>query len=203
MMSLARLRSYELTIPDTWAALPVKAATPGWAPEVAASLCDGEQERADLAAALERSHANMVVNQPDSLWVWVPDRAVPDWSAMMTMTWISPDGTWCLDRETYRELIEDDDRVGVSCMERVIHDFDLPSGDGLVVREIVERRESDLTPWRKALQENVTYAVFPTGSSDALQFVFSTMALHLGDVLALEAAAIVESVQVTLEEVPG
>lgn len=163
-------------------------------------LCDGEQERADLAAALEHSHPNMVASQPDALWVWVPDRTVPVWSGMMTMTWYTPDGTWRLDRASYRELIEPDGRSGVSVVERVIDDVDLPAGEALLVREIVERRESNLMPWRTALQENVIYAVFPAGSSDALQFLFSTMALHLSDVLAEEAAAVLESLRVTLDE---
>lgn len=202
MTALARLRSYKISIPDTWAALPVITGEPGWAHDAAARLCDGEQERADLAAALERSHPAMVANQPDALWVWVPAREVPDWSGMMMMTWVTPDGTWLLDREIYREFIEPDDRSGVSVVERVTNDVDLPAGDGLLVREIVERREAPLVPWRKALQENVTYAVFPAGSSDALQFLFSTMALHLGDILADDAAAIVGSLRVTLEEVP-
>ncbi|MPZ66621.1 MAG: hypothetical protein GEU83_14290 [Pseudonocardiaceae bacterium] len=202
MTALAHLQSYELSIPDTWASIPVTTAEPGWAQEAAVQLCDGEQERADLAAALERSHPDMVANQPDALWVWVPDRTVPNWSGMMTMTWLTPDNTWRLDRATYRELIEPDHRSGVSAMERVIADVDLPAGDALLVREIVERSESTMLPWRKALQENVIYALFPAGSFDALQFMFSTMALHLGDVLADDAAAVLKSVRVTLDEVP-
>lgn len=201
-MELARLHAYGISIPDTWAALPVTEGDPGWAQDAALRLCDGEQERADLATALERSHPDMVVNQPDAVWIWVPDREVPDWAGTMTMTWITPDGTWRLDRETYREFIRSDNRPGMSVVECVTDDIELPAGNGLLIREMVERRESTLMPWRKALQENVTYAVFPAGSSDALQFLFATMALHLGDVLADEAAAVVQSLRVTLEEVP-
>lgn len=195
------MRSYHVSVPGAWASVPVVTAESDWAKRAALRLCDGEQERAELAAALERSHSGMIANQPDALWVWVPDSTIPDWSGMMTMTWFTPEETWRLDRTAYRDFIESGDRPGMSAIEQVIEGVDLPAGDGLLVHEIVERTEQDQLPWQNALQENIIYAVFPAGSSDALQFVFSTMALHLGDVLAHEAAAVLDNLWVTLEEV--
>lgn len=194
------LGSYELAAPDTWASIPVVEDEPGWARDAAALLCDGEAAQAVLATRLERTHHELIADPHLQLGVWVPDRAAPAVAGLMTVDWVVPDEGQALDRTSYRALIDPDRRSGHAVFGRHIDEVEVPAGAALLVREVIARRDSSWFPWRKALQENVIYTVFPPGCSDALELTFVTFSLELGDTLAADAAAVLDTLRVTLEE---
>lgn len=194
------LGSYELSAPDTWASIPVVEGEPGWAQDAAALLCDGEAAQAVLATRLERTHHELIADPHLLLGVWVPDRAAPTVAGLMTVDWVLPDEGRALNRASYRALIDPDRRSGHTVFGRHIDEVEVPAGEALLVREVIARRDSSRFPWRKALQENVIYTVFPPGCSDALELTFVTFSLELGDTLAADAAAVLDTLRVTLEE---
>ena len=203
MSGLAALESYELSAPDTWASIPVTAAEPGWAREVADLLCDGESARAELAARLERSHPLLVDEPHLVLGVWVPDRSEPEVAGLVTMDLILPDGNRPLTRGYYRSLIDPDRRRGHTVYGRGVDELDVPAGPALLVQEVISRPDEGSFPARSTLQENVIYTVFPPGCRDALELAFATPVLHLGDALAADAASVVDTLRITLAEVTG
>ncbi|MBV9013136.1 MAG: hypothetical protein JO272_14005 [Pseudonocardiales bacterium] len=202
MNKLAPLGSYELSAPDTWASLPVVEGDPGWTQDTAALLCDGEAVRVTLAAKLERTHPELIADLHLLLGAWVPDRSVPDIAGLMTVDWVLPDEGRPLDRCYYRGLIDPDRRSGHTVFNRQVDEVEVPAGPALLVREVIARRDSPWFPWRKTLQENVIYTVFPPGCSDALELTFVTFALDRGEELAADAAAVLDTLRVTLEEPP-
>lgn len=200
MNGLTPLGSYELSAPSTWASIPVIEDDPAWAPEAAALLCDSEAAQAVLATRLERTRSKLIADPHLLLGVWVPDRSVPDVAGFMTVDWVLPDEGRLLDRSYYRSLLEPDRRSGHTAFSRHVDEVEIPAGPALLVREVIARRHSDWLPWRKTLQENVIYTVFPPGCSDALELTFVTFALERGEELAAEATTVLDSLRVTLEE---
>lgn len=203
MTVLAPLGSYELSVPGAWASIPVIAGDPGWAREAAALLCDGAAAQAALAARLERTHPELIADPHLLLGVWVPERSVPDVAGLMTVDWVLPDEGRLLDRASYRSLIDPDRRRGHTVFGRHVDEVEVPAGPALLVREVIARRDSRRFPWRKALQENVIYTVFPPGCSDALELTFVTFVLDRGEELAADATTVIDTLRITLEEVPG
>lgn len=199
MSALRTLSSYELSAPDTWASIPVAAADPGWAEEAAQLLCDGEQARATLVKVLERTHSELIADPHLLIALWVPDRSVPEVAGLMTVDWVVPDVGRHLDLRSYRSLLEPDQRSGHVVFGRHIDEVEVPAGDALLVREVIARHGSEEFPWRQALQENVIYTVFPPHCSDALELTFVTFILELGDALAADAAAVLDTLRVSLE----
>jgi hypothetical protein len=197
---LAPLGAYELSAPDTWASIPVVEGDPGWAQDAAALLCDGEAARAALAAQLERTHLELIADPHLLLGVWVPDRSIPDVAGLMTVDWVVPDEGRPLDRSYYRGLIDPDRRSGHTVFGRHVDEVEVPAGPALLVREVIARRDAHGFPWRKTLQENVIYTVFPPGCSDALELTFVAFALDRGEDLAADAAAVLDTLGVTLKE---
>ncbi|MGH3826452.1 MAG: hypothetical protein ACRDQX_04655 [Pseudonocardiaceae bacterium] len=161
MNNLAPLGSYELSAPDAWASIPVLEGDPGWAQDAAALLSDGAQAQAALAARLERTHPELIADPHLLLGVWVPDRSVPDIAGLMTVDWVLPDEGQPLTLASYRGLIDPDRRSGHTVFGRHLDEVVVPAGPALLVREVIARRDSRWFPWRKALQENVIYTVFP------------------------------------------
>ena len=200
MNRLAPLGSYELSALDTWASIPVTESDPGWAQDAAALLCDSDAARAALTARLERTHPELITDLHLLLGVWVPDRSVPEVAGLMTVDWVLPDEGRPLDRCYYRGLIDPDRRRGHTVFNRQVNEMEVPAGPALLVREVIARRDSPWLPWRKTLQENVIYTVFPPGCSDALELTFVTFALDRGEELAADAATILDTLHVTLEE---
>lgn len=195
----APLGAYELSVPGTWASIPVTEGDPGWALEVAALLCDGAAAQAALATCLERTHPGLITDPHLQLGVWVPDRSVPDVAGLMTVDWVLPDDGRPLDRTYYRSLIDPDRRRGHTVFGRLVDEVEVPAGPALLVREVIARRDRRF-PWRKALQENVIYTVFPPSCSDALELTFVTFVLDRAEELAADAATVLDTVRVTLEE---
>lgn len=202
MNASAPLGSYELRAPDTWASIPVIEGDPGWAQAAATLLCDGESAKAALAARLEGTHPELIADPHLLLGVWVPDRSVPDIAGLMTVDWVLPDEGRPLDRDYYRSLVDPDRRSGHTVFDRYVDEVDVPAGPTLRVREVIARRGSHWFPWRKELQENVIYTVFPPGCSDALELTFVAFALERGEELAADAVAVLDTLRVTLEEAP-
>jgi hypothetical protein len=203
MNLLAPLGSCELSTPDTWASIPVIEGDPGWAQKAAALLCDGEPAQAAqaaLAARLERTHPELITDLHLLLGVWVPDRSVPDLAGVMTVDWVLPDEGQLLDRRYYRSLIDPDRRRGHIVFSRQVDEVDVPAGPALLVREVIARRASPWLPWRRTLQENVIYTVFPPGCSDALELTFITFALDRGEDLTADAATMLETLRIVLGE---
>jgi hypothetical protein len=198
----APLGSYELCVPDTWASIPGIEEDSGWAQDVAALLCDGDSTQAALAVRLARTHPELIAEPHLLLGVWVPDRSAPDVAGLMTVDWVLPDEDRPLGRSYYRGLIEPDRRVGHTVFDRHVDEVDVPAGPALLVREVIARPDSRWFPWRKALQENVIYTVFPPGCSDALELTFVAFALEHGEELAADAVAVLDTLRVTLEEAP-
>lgn len=202
MSASVPLGSYELRAPDTWASIPVIDEDPGWAQDAAASLCDSESAQAALAARLVRTHPELIADPHLLLGVWVPDRSIPDVAGLMTVDWVLPDEDRPLDRSYYRGLIEPDRRIGHTVFDRYVDEVEVPAGPALLVREVIARPDSRWFPWRKALQQNVIYTVFPPGCSDALELIFVAFALERSEELAADAVAVLDTLRVTLEEGP-
>jgi hypothetical protein len=151
---------------------------------------------------LERTHPELIADLHLLLGVWVPDRSVPEIAGLMTVDWVLPDEGRLLDRCYYRGLIDPDRRRGHIVFNRRVDEVEVPAGPALLVREVIARRDSRWLPWRKTLQENVIYTVFPPGCSDALELTFVTFALDRGEELAADATAMLDTLHVTLEEAP-
>ncbi len=199
MSNLRPLGSYELSAPDTWGLIPVSEGDPGWAQDTAMLLCDGQEPQDALAARLERIHPELIADPHLLLAVWVPDRAIPEVAGLMTVDWVMPDDGRPLDRASYRGLIDPDRRTGHQVFGRHVDEIEVPAGPALMVREIIARPDSRWYSWRKTLQENVIYTVFPPSCSDALELTFLTFAIDRGDELAVDAAAVLDTLRVTLE----
>jgi hypothetical protein len=191
------LGSYELSAPDTWAAIPEMESEPGWEKDVADLLCDTEQTQAALAALLKATHADLIADTHLLVAVWVPDRSVSEIVGLMTVDWILPEEGQLLDISSYRDLVDSDPRRGLQALDRHIDEVEIPAGEALLVREVIARSDSRSFPQRTALQENVIYTVFPPGCSEALELTFSTFVLEL----AADAAAVLDSLHVRLAEV--
>lgn len=199
MNDLRSLRDYALDAPTTWAAVPVTADVSGWEADVAARLCDGDKVRARLAAALRRSQPEVVAELHLLAGVWVPDREAGEIVGLLAVDWILPTDGYLLTRDYYRSLIEPDPRTGLDVYGRYVDYVELPAGPALLTREIIARPASNWKPWRKVLQENVVYTVFPHGSTEALSLTFATYSLDHGDLMAVDAATTAESLRVELE----
>lgn len=132
----------------------------------------------------------------------MPDRSVPDVVGLMTVDWVLPDEGQPLDLSYYHGLVEPDRRSGHTVFGRHVDEVEVPAGPALLVREVIARRDSHWFPWRKALQENVIYTVFPPCCSDALELTFVTFALERGEEFAADAAAVLDTLRVTREKAP-
>ena len=137
MNLVAPLGSYEPSIPDTWASIPVIESDPGWGQDAAALLCDGAAAQAALAAKLERTHTELIADLHLLLGVWVPDRSVPDVAGLMTVDWVLSDEGQPLDRSCYHSLVEPDRRSGHTVFGRHVDEVEVPAGPALLVREVI------------------------------------------------------------------
>ena len=70
-------------------------------------------------------------------------------------------------------------------------------------KRVISRPGEGSYPARCTLQEKAIYTVFPPGCRDALELTFATPILHLGDALMADAASVVDTLRITLAEVPG
>ncbi len=164
-------------------------------------LCDGEDVRSALADRLEASHPLLVDGPHLTVAVWVPDRSVPDVAGLTTVGWTVPDGPQPLTRDYYRSLIDPDRPSRHPVLGRAVDDVEVPAGPALLVQEVISRPDESSVLARSTPQQNVIYTVFPPGCPNALELTFATPVLRLGDALAADAAAMVETLRVSLGEI--
>ncbi len=197
---LARLSHVTaLNLPDTWAAVPNVATNDrAWTGDVAATLCDGAQAQALVAAKLAEAHSEMISEAHVVVGVWVPDRVLPDIAGMFFLDWVVPtDDGLEVNRRTYRSLLDPDCRTDHVTYRRMLKELDVPAGPALLVHEVIAR---PLKSWKRMVQENITYTVFPRGCSDAVTLAFVSFAPEFGDVLAHDAEVGVNSLRLALAQ---
>lgn len=192
----------DYSIPETWWLIPTVADDSRWEWRVAGRLCDGEENRALLGARLQRAHPKLVSEPSQELGVWVPNRDVPEVVGVLLVDLVLGDEGYEASRDFYRSVIDADRRTGCTVYSRTVEDVEVPAGPALLVREVLVQHQPPGSGEDEIVEERTIYAVFPPGCTDALELMFWTPSLELGDDMAADAAAIVDTLTVTVGE-PG
>lgn len=200
MMALRQMVDFDYAVPESWHTIPATPDTSGWERTVAGALCDGDENREVLEYRLRVAHPNLISDSHQHVAVWVPDRSVPEVAGVVFVDLVLPDPGRGLDREYYRGLIDPDQRTWCTVFSRTVEDVELPAGPALLVREVIAQREPVGSDEAEMAEEHTIYTVFPAGCSDALELMFWTPSLHLGADLAANAAAIMDTLSVVLED---
>lgn len=185
-------------LPDTWAWIPLVNDGSGWERDVAAQLADGGDNQTEMAVRLRSAHCDIVTDDTKRAAVWKPKRDTPLLGGCMLIKMMLPDPGVELTRAYCRCGLEPDQRTGVTVFSRSIEDVEVPAGPALLVREVKTVHQPPGSQYEEIISDDTKYFIFPPGCTDAMQLVFTTPALELGDDLAADAAAIVESLEVTL-----
>lgn len=197
------LVDFDLSVPETWASIPPVPDDSGWEREVAEELCDGQYNRAVLEYRLQCTHPDLMVERHNGLGVWVPSRNLPDIGGFLVIDARLGDEGHELRREEYRSLIDPDQRDWCTVFSRHIEEVELPAGPALVVREVLSQNQAPGSEEDEVVEEHTIYTVFPPGCTDALELMFWTPSLELGDEMAADAAATMETVSVALGDRGG
>lgn len=200
---LRAVRDFDYAVPTTWCPIPTRALDSGWEAIAAERLCDGEDNRGLLADRLRETHPTLIEDPHQDLAVWVPDRETPQVAGVMLADLLASEPGHPADREHYRALIDPDPRTWCVVYSQSIEDVDLAAGPALLVREVISKRGSMEPGDGEMLEEHVIYTVFPASCSQALQLTFWSPALELGEILAEDAAAMAETLSITLEGASG
>lgn len=185
-------------LPDTWAWIPLVDDGSGWEREVAARLADGQDNQAEAAARLRSALSDMITDDTKAAAIWKPRRDTPLLGGGMLVRGMMPEPGAELTRESTRAMLEPDLRTGITVFSRSIDDVDVPAGPALLVREVTAVHQPPDSEHEEIVGDSTKYFIFPPGCTDAMQMVFTTPALELGDELAADAAAIVDTLEVTL-----
>lgn len=202
MSGSLQIASWRMDSIATWHQIPVVPDDSPWPEQVADALTEGEWAHCRVAENLRREHLG-IIDEPEShmmAGIWVPEPQTGEICGLMFLDLIIPDAEGNpVTRDLYRALVEPDRRRGITVHERHLAELDLPAGPALLAREIIAR-PSGLLRWRRTVQENAIYTVFPVGSGDAVQFTCSTELLHRGEVMAADAAFAIGTLELELGE---
>jgi hypothetical protein len=187
----------DYSIPDTWCLIPNVPDDSRWEWRVAERMCDGQENRALLGARLHRAHPKLISEPRQELGVWVPDRKIPEVAGVLMVDLVLGDEGHEASRDYYRSRIDPDQRTGLTVFSRAVEDVELPAGPALLVRELVVQHQPPESGEDEIVEEYTSYTVFPPGCIDALELTFWTPSLELGDDMAADAAAIVDTLTVT------
>lgn len=188
-------------IPETWCLIPTVADESGWERRVADQLCEGENNRVLLESRLNRGHPLLISEPRQGLGVWVPRRDVPEVAGALLVDLVLGDTGHELSRGFYRSLIDPDQRTWCTVLSRTIEDIQVSAGPALLVREVIVQHQPLGSGEDEIVEEHAMYTVFPPGCIDALELMFWTPTLELGDDMAADAAAIVDTLTVTLGDI--
>ncbi len=184
--------------PETWCLIPTVADDSGWERQVADQLCEGGDNRVLLESRLHRGHPMLISEPHQELGVWVPRRDVPEVVGVLLVDLVLGDEGHELRRDFYRGLIDPDPRTWCTVLSRHIEDVEVSAGPALLVREVIVQHQPPGSGEDEIVEEHAIYTVFPPGCTDALELMFWTSALEFGDYMVADAAAIVDTVTVTL-----
>lgn len=190
------LLGYQLGAPVTWGVLP---SDPVDGPDPAAARQAISALAADLttdAEAASRCEQHLLLAQPDlvapphlSVAVWVPDPlfGVPC-GVMRAEHLVGDDGA----AATAEDLLSALDPTGVEgeVLRYEVERTRVSAGEAVVVRALVADAAG-------ALEESVTWFVFPDGCRDAVLLAFATSDVHLAPLLTADARAVADNLSVT------
>ncbi len=190
------LDGYQLGAPATWGALPsdpVDGPDPGAARQAISALAASLTTDAEAASVCEQhlmlAQPAMVAEPHLAVCVWVPDPLVGLPSGVLVVDLLIDDAHGVALPENYLAALGRD--VPMGRVERQdVQRVQVPAGEAVVVSALA-RDEAG------ALEESLTYVVFPDNSRDAIELNFATSDLHLAEAMVEDAQAIVDTLTVT------